>query len=213
MPQDSPGLPEVLKYRNVWVCGVSACFTVAFITIGVGFLPLYLTNVRHFLPQQMGLLMSALGISGALLGIALPAISDRIGRKPVVITASLLGILYPLSVMNFHGTIAFLAALLFIGWAPASAATLLFATIPCESVPARSMSTALGLIIAVSTLAGGVAGPMVAGWSADRWGLSAPLFLEMGCCAVIAVLSLTLRETAPHFDRDVVSRVAQARLR
>lgn len=197
-------LTEVLRFRNIWLCAACAIFFLAFVTIGTGFLPLFYINVRHYSSAQMSFLMSALGVSTLVLGILLPAISDRVGRRPVAIGGNFLGIVCPLAVVYYSGPIPLLALMLFVGWAPGGAAALIFGTIPSESVPSRSISTALGLILAIGTLVGGVAGPLVAGWAADQWSLIAPMVLLMGCSLGITILSLALKETvAVRPDGDV----------
>ena len=197
---------SVLRHRNVWLCAAGAASFVAFTAIGAGFLPLFYTQVRGFLPQQMSLLMSVLGISGLLLGIFLPAISDRVGRKPVMVLGNMLGLACPLAVMYYTGPLPALAFILFLAWAPMGSGPLAFATIPSESVPAGSLSTAIGLILAVGTLLGGVIGPLLAGWSADRWGPAMPMFMLIGWCTIAVLASLALRETAPR----KAGRIAQA---
>jgi len=87
--------------------------------------------------------------------------------------------------------------LIFIGWAPGSACILFLATIPSETVPASSISTAIGFTFAVGTLIGGFVGPAVAGWSADHWGLQSSLLIQAGCALAMAVVSLGLRESGP----------------
>jgi len=59
-------------------------------------------KTRHSSPK-MSVLISVLGISGMVLGIALPAASDRIGRKPVMIVTSLLGMSSPLAAFITQG--------------------------------------------------------------------------------------------------------------
>jgi MFS transporter, ACS family, hexuronate transporter len=191
------GWLQLLRLRNVWLCAVISCFVVAYVTVNYGFLPLFFFKVRNFSPQQLSLLMSTLGISSLVLGVVLPAASDRLGRKPVMLVSGLLSLLCPLGAMYYTGSIVILAVLVFVGWGLVGAATLTFATIPGESVPPHSTSTAIGLILGVSTLIGGVAGPALAGLSADRWGLATPLIISAGCGAIIVVLCLALRETAP----------------
>jgi MFS family permease len=146
------------------------------------------------------MLMSVLGISSMALGIILPAISDRIGRKPLAIVSSIVGMVCPLAAAYYSGPIALLALLTCIGWAPAGAATLFFATIPSESVPARLISTVIGFIVGTGTVVGGVVGPSVAGWSADRWGLNTALLVQVGCAAILTIVSLMLRESAPRLS-------------
>jgi ACS family hexuronate transporter-like MFS transporter len=188
---------EVLRHRNVWLCIIGACLFTSFILIGRGYLPLIYVQLRHMSPQRMGVLMSVLSISGLILGVVFPALADRFGRKPAAIFSSLLGAVLPLAALYFTGPDTVLGLLMFIGWAPASASILLFATIPSETVPANAISTAIGLTFAVGTLIGGFLGPAVAGWSADRWGLQSSLLLEAICAFAMAVICLGLHETRP----------------
>jgi MFS family permease len=188
---------KVLAYRNVWLCCLIFCFFVAFAFLGWTFLPLYLLNIRHYSSQQMSVLMSVLGVSGLVFGIGLPVISDRAGRKPVMIAGGLMGLLCPLACIYYAGSIVVLGLLLFAGWALAGIGALTVATIPAETVPTRSIATAIGLVIAVGFLVGGLAGPTIGGWSADHWGLRVALLLQAGCAAAIALASLFLRESAP----------------
>jgi len=192
------GVFEVLRYRNVWLCVVCACLFTAFVLIGRGYLPLVYVRLRHMSPQRMGALMSLLSVSGFALGVFLPAIADRIGRKPTAVISSLLGAAFPLAGLYFGGSDAVLGLLMFIGWAPAGASILFLATIPSESVPRHSISTAIGLTFAIGTLVGGFLGPALAGWSADHWGLQSSLLLQAGCAVAMAVISLGLRETKPY---------------
>jgi predicted MFS family arabinose efflux permease len=208
-PAGAHGLIAVLRVRNIWLCALCSCLFLAYATIGFGFMPLYYLNVRHFSPHQMSLLMSVLGISSLILGISLPALSDRIGRKPVAIVGTLLGLLCPLAAVYTGGATPVLAVMMFFGWAPGGTYSLFLSTIPAESVSARAMSTAMGFILAASTLVGGFAGPTLAGWSADRWGLTAPMMLLATCAAAMGAASLALRETAPR-SRQAASVIATA---
>jgi predicted MFS family arabinose efflux permease len=192
------GLAQVLRIRNVWLSMVISCFIVGYMTIGFGFLPLYLMKIDHFAAARMSIVISIMGLAGAVLGVALPAASDRIGRKPVMIVSSVLGMGAPLAALYYTGPLAVLGAFMFIGAALIGAAPLTYATIPCESAPAETTSTVIGVILAVSAIVGGVAGPSVAGWSADRWGLAAPLYLAVVCCAASTVLCTALKESTPR---------------
>ena len=184
--------------RNVLLCcAASFCF-VAHSLIGFGYIPLFLTSVRHVSVQTMGVLMSGLGITSIIIGVVVPAAADRYGRKPVAVVASLLGACCPLAVVFFHGSPVFLGALMMLGWTPIGASILFMGTIPSESVPIRSISTAIGLTFAAGTLVGGAAGPSVAGWVADHWGLSTTLLIEAGAAVAMALCASLLTETRPR---------------
>ncbi|BCT33755.1 hypothetical protein PproGo58_32500 [Pseudomonas protegens] len=71
------------------------------------------------------------------------------------------------------------------------------ATIPAETVPREVMATALGLIMGIGELVGGFVAPTIAGFAADRFGLSIVMWMSCGGALLAAVLALFLKETAP----------------
>lgn len=186
---------RIFAIRNVWLCGIISCLMVMYVTTTTGFMPLYLIENRHLPPTQMSVVISVLGFSALVLGILLPAASDRLGRKPIIIGASALGAVLPIAGLYYSGSALVLAMLFFIGWAVVGASPLTFATVACESVPSSAMSTAMGGILALSTLVGGVLGPTIAGVIADYFGLGATLLLDLICCVGIGMCALALTET------------------
>jgi MFS family permease len=143
----------------------------------------------------MSALMSAVGIAGIFMGTMIPALADRIGRKRTAILASAAGILCPLAALLYVGPLPILWLLMFIGLTPIGVSILSMSTIPAESVPVQSISTAIGLCVATGTLIGGGAGPTIAGWIADRWNLRGALLFQACCAALMALLATALRET------------------
>ena len=65
-------------------------------------------------------------------------------------------------------------------------------TIPSETIPARYVATSLGMVVGLGEILGGVAGPWLAGWAADLYGLRAPLLIQGGCAIVGCLLALFL---------------------
>jgi cyanate permease len=161
------------------------------------FMPLYLIQVRGFSPETMGWLMGTLGISATVTSFVVPGISDRVGRRPVMIVTPFLGVILPLAAMYYDGSVWVLAAAFFVGWALTGTFPMFMATIPAETVPPRFVATAAGLAMGVGELIGGVGSPALAGWIADRSDLSAPLWILLVICILAGLLGLGLRETAP----------------
>ncbi len=194
------GMPQLslLKVRNVALCmGIAIC-EVSWMVIAWAFLPLYFVEIRHFAPGTMGYLIGSLGISSAIFGLALPALSDRIGRKPVVLFFSAIALVIPLGVAFGPADPLLVGILLLIGWSASGIFPVFMATIPAESVPAASLGAAIGLVGGIGEVLGGFFGPQVAGVLADRFGLGAPLVL-MGVLALISVaLAAGLIETHPR---------------
>jgi predicted MFS family arabinose efflux permease len=188
---------EILAHRNILLCVWIAILLVSYLVICWAFTPLFLTKVRGFTPGQMGWLMSTLGISATLGSFIVSGISDRIGRRPVIVFTCFLGVVLPLGALLYQGSIWILAAIFFFGWALTGAFPLFMGTIPSETVSARHMTTAMAIIMGSGEVVGGVISPAAAGWAADLAGLGAPLWIMMGLCAAAGVLALALHETAP----------------
>ena len=189
---------EAFAERNIVLCCIIAVLLVSYLVVCWAFMPLFLTSVRRFTPEVMGWLMATLGISAGIGSIVVPAISDRIGRKPVMIAVPLIGAILPLGAMFYAGSVWVLAAIFFFGWALNGVFPMFMATIPSETVDIRHTATVLGLVIGTGEILGGVASPFVAGAMADMFGLSAPLWIMLGLCLIAGVLALGLRETAPR---------------
>jgi MFS family permease len=193
----SMGYREMLQHRNMWLCMLMAIFMVAWMVLGWAFLPLFYIKVRQISNSQMSVLMSVLGLSAAFFSFVVPALSDRFGRRPVIVIFNLIGLLVPLAALQFHGSLFMLGALIFIGWSASGTFPLFMGTVPSETIPARYVATSLGMVVGLGEILGGVGAPAIAGRAADRYGLQAPVVIMAGCALVGTVLALFLRETAP----------------
>jgi predicted MFS family arabinose efflux permease len=191
-------LAEALGNRNILLCVLISVLLVSHLVIGFVFLPLFLVNMRALSPDTMSALIGVLGISAAIAGFVAPGVSDWVGRRPTMIVVCFSGIILPLAGLYFQGSVWALGALFYAGWTVVGAFPLFMATIPSETVDARHTATALGLIMGVGEGVGGALAPTLAGMAADRYGLSAPLWI-MFCLPLLAgLLSLGLQETAPR---------------
>lgn len=191
------GMREIARHRNIVICALLCSLYVAYLGLGFTFLPIYFVKVRGFSPPQMSALIVVLGLSSILFSIALPAISNRLGRKPVLVVACATSVIAPLAAYHVDGSVLLLGALLFLGWSMSGTGSFSMGIIPAETVGGDLLSRALGSVIALGVLAGGLAGPTIAGWSADRWGPGAPLLAQAACAAIAGIVALGLRETAP----------------
>ena len=206
------GAPEgvsylaMLRYRNMILCVLMCIFMVAWMVLGWAFLPLFYVKARQLSADEMKILMSLLGLSAAFFSFIVPGLSDRLGRRPVVVAFNLVGVLVPLAALHFHGSLYLLGALIFLGWAASGTFPLFMATIPSEAIPARYVATGVGLAVGVGEILGGVSAPALAGSAADRYGLGAPLVIQAACAVCGALLALALKETAPRRSRAPAAR-------
>jgi predicted MFS family arabinose efflux permease len=191
-------LKDALAERNVVICAIMGVLLVSYLVVCWAFMPLFLTQVRKYDAQTMGWLMGTLGISATIGAFAVSALSDRIGRRPLLIAMPLIAVILPLGAMYYEGSVWALAAIFFVGWGVNGVFPLFMATVPSESVAPHHMATALGICMGTGEILGGVLAPSVAGSIADRAGLQAPLWLMLVVAVVAAILALGLRETAPR---------------
>ena len=185
---------KVLARRNIVLCTLIACFTMAGLMITTAFTTLYLINTRHIPPTEASLLLSVQGLA-QMASFVVAALSDRIGRRPAVIAFSLIGLAAPLGVLYFHGPIWGLAGLLALGGLAQGVTAVLFIAIPAETVPMRQLGTVSGFIPGVGELVGSVCGPAIAGWAADHSSPAAPFMIIAGCAVAGSLLALGLKET------------------
>ena len=191
------GVMDVLLQRNVWVCVLLGVLLVSYLVICWAFMPLFLTQVRSYAPDVMGWLMGTLGVSAAVAAFVITGLSDKIGRRPVMIAMPFVGMILPLAALYYQGPAWMMALLFFIGWPMNGIFPMFMATVPSESVDPLHTATALGLTMGVAEVLGGVFVPALAGMGADATNLSAPLWIMLALAAASGLVALFLGETAP----------------
>ena len=191
------GLFEMLAVRNVLVCCLISVFMVGWFVMGWTFLPKFLTSVRGMPGPAMGSLLSVLGFASALSGFGAPWLSDRVGRKPVMIGFCLVAALTALGAVYFQGSTLALGALLFVGWLATGTFPLFMGVIPGESIPRKYAATAMGLVVCVGEVLGGSALVALAGKIADLTQLSTAVLMMAGSGLIGCMLCFFLVETAP----------------
>jgi MFS transporter, ACS family, hexuronate transporter len=85
------------------LCIAISTLLVAYLLVFFTFTPLYLIQVRGFDQRQMSWIMSSFGVASMAVAFLVPGSSDRFGRKPVIIVASLLGLVLPLGLLFTGG--------------------------------------------------------------------------------------------------------------
>ncbi len=207
-PIDS--MTHAFSNRNVQLCALISVLLVSYLVCCWAFMPLYLTANRGFSADTAKWLMATLGFSAAVGSFAVSALSDRVGRKPVIVGFSLLGVILPLGAMYFMGSPWVLAAIFFVGWGLNGVFPVFMATVPSESVDPRLTASLSGITIGVGDGVGGVLSPYLGGSLSDHFNdRSAVLWLMLAMTLLAALVGMGLRETAPR----VLARRAAAGLR
>jgi predicted MFS family arabinose efflux permease len=193
------GVLALLRNPRIALCIVQSVFLVAFLVVFSVFTPSYLLQVRGLDASGMSWIMATFGFASIVIAFLVPGSSDRFGRRPVCIIAALLGLALPLGILSSSGTAALpLVVSISIGAAMSGLFPLCMATIPSELVGPGRQATVMSLTMGISEILGGVFGPWLAGDLADRYGLSAPIWMLAVLAGLIVLLSLGLPETAPR---------------
>ncbi|TKC16400.1 MFS transporter [Robertmurraya kyonggiensis] len=196
-PAEKVPLSLVLKNKNVLVSVFVAIFAVTWYLNINTFTPLFLVD-KGISASNMSYIMAAFGLGGVLWGFGIPAISDKIGRKPTMIIFSFITAIAPLAFI-FLGSnqMVLLMIAAFIGNVGVGTMVLSMSNMPSESVPAKYVATAVGFIMAIGELVGGVAFTTIAGIAADMYGLAAPMWIAIGSTVLCGLLAILYYETAP----------------
>ena len=187
---------KVFRYKNVAVnILVMSCWLSCLVVIAA-FLPNYLTDHFHFSLPEMGLVMSASGLGSAIGMIFIPSLSDRLGRKPVLLTGAAVEIVALLLLVQTGPVVYELAALLFV-IAGINSGLIVLTTGPLttEAVPPAFTATAVGLVVGIGELVGGFCAPAISGVIAQAFGIPYILWISTGAVILGFGFSLFVNET------------------
>ena len=201
---------EALKYRNV----VFGALTIIFIFVALNALstfgPTYLTDYIKLSDQGMGLVTACLGAGGLIGMIALPALSDAVGRKPVMCVALLIQVI----AIGFMQTATAetpppILALYFFAVSSSASGTIaiLIGPVISASVPVVVAATATGIVTGLGEIFGGAGGPFLTGFIAEANGIQS-ITLIMLIAAVLGLITVLfgieepqrLRSTTPDMS-------------
>ena len=188
---------SILRYRNIWLCGLGAAGFMSWLFSLNVFAPLYITEVAHQSATTAGFLLGASGLGSFFLGFLLPSLSDRVGRKPVLLLMALLSAVVPLAflVPALYVYPIVLALIVFAANTGQGIASLILVLVPTESVPPQFRATSIGMATLVGEVMGATLAPTLAGGLAEKYGLAVTMWLAAAGSAVVVCATLLLRET------------------
>lgn len=187
----------MLAEHNIRVCALISVCLVSWFLVTLTFIYVYLPSVRGLTPEETGGVTSVMGFSTMICGFLVPAWSDRIGRKPVMILFTFIGMVTPLTALYFDGPLWLMGLLLFVGWSATGSFALFMGVVPGETVSPKLAATSMGLVVCIGELVGGFASPWLAGVMADAGGLQVTMYFCLVCAFLAGIAALFLEETAP----------------
>lgn len=200
----------VVSYRNVRILMVlMLCWLTVTITTSA-FMPSYFIDHLKLSEVKMGTVMSSIGFGAGVGTFALLWLSDKLGRKPVILMATLGGVFSLIALNSLSGASVGLLfmSLFMVHFCNNAAIVFTVGPICSETVPTALMATASGVIIAVGELLGGGIAPMLAGYFAEHYGIKHLLWLPIGALVLAFLLCLLLTETLPLAARKQSMSVA-----
>jgi MFS family permease len=169
---------------------------------GTGYSLFYGTLVDNygFTVLQLGLLSTVFNLTWGLASIPVGKISDRFGRKPMLLASCAMSLTTVVGFLVFRGFGAFLffqvtSALDPALWIPAWMALL------AERVPRGRLSTVMGKIDAYAKISG-IPAPWLGGLIYSRYGFKAPLLVHLASLTIGIGLVLSIKEGDASLKAD-----------
>lgn len=193
---EPPRFREVLRYPAVIVNTVCMfCYLTSVMTLSA-FMPNYLTDHLKLSLDQMAMVTAGQGL-GSLVGMVLvPAISDRLGRKPVMLVALVINAAALWLFTTIGADPVALFAILFVALAMNSGAIAInVGPLTSAAVPAQLAASATGLVIGLGEIVGGAVAPAAAGALAQQMGIAVtPQIALAAIVLAIVLVALGVRE-------------------
>lgn len=168
-------------------------------------MPTFLSQFYDMSLELSFLVSLVTGLTAALTMPLFGALSDRIGRRPLLVAAALATALgsYPLYTLLGTSTALSLVALVFAGLIIGMLGGPMPALL-CEQFPTRSRATGVALAYALSVALFGGAAPFITTWIAQASGTPFAASFYTAFCGVISLIALFLlpadshQHTMPH---------------
>lgn len=186
---------SIWRSRNMLVNLLLTIILFASSAAAASFLPLFLVRIAGLAPRDMSLILMTFTAAMLACGVICPALSDRFGRRTMVLVFSALSVPGDVILANAGGDVALILAGTILGSAIAAPAGLIIGIIPAESVGAKHAATAIGLNLFGGQAVGGGLMPVALGWAADRHGLVIVPWLLVALSLCMALTATMLRET------------------
>jgi predicted MFS family arabinose efflux permease len=189
---------DIFRSRNVPLNMLGMLCWLTVVTVMGAFLPNYLIDHLHLDLTEMGFVMSAIGFGGSAGNLVMPALSDRIGRRPVLIIGVIVGVACLLALTHTGAQPLKLFLLVFFTmWSVFANVTLTVGPLTVESVPAQLMATASGVVVGTGEVFGGGIAPTIGGFVAQHIGIQNILYVAIVGMALGIIVAVTVKETVP----------------
>ena len=189
------GLRVLLRNRALVLLSTGSAFRTMTQSALLTFLPVYLANDMGYSPLWVGACLFALQAAGFAASPIAGHLSDRVGRKQILV-GSMLATAVVLAAMAFSGgSPLFIALVAVLGF-------FLYATRPViqawllEATPRNMAGSSIGVLFGAQAV-GAAIGPLLGGLVADRWGLLATFYFLAATIVIANLFVLPVRKALP----------------
>jgi FSR family fosmidomycin resistance protein-like MFS transporter len=142
------------------------------------FLPLYLATDMGYSPIWIGAAMAALQTAGFIACPIAGHLSDRMGRRQIVMSSMAMTAVIIAAMIVAGGTSAFVFFVAFLGFFFFSIRAVLQAWL-LDATPSNMAGSSIGVLFAIQSF-GSALGPLICGLIADRYGLITTFYFLVG---------------------------------
>ena len=191
--QDLLGL---VRNRTLMLICVSAGFRTMTQVGLLVFLPVYLAYEQGYSPIAVGVCMTVLQVAGMIAGPIGGHLSDRIGRKKVIMSGMLVSGLMIIGMVLAGQSLAFIVFVALVGF-------FLYAMRPVmqawaiENTPKRLAGTGVGLQFTILAIGASIA-PATFGIIADTWSVYAAFYFLAGTIILANLLVMLIPQSRSH---------------
>jgi MFS family permease len=168
------GLRKLFANRSLILLSTGSSFRTMTQTALLTFLPVYLANDMGYSPAVVGACLFAVQAAGFAAAPVAGHLSDRMGRKNILMSAMLSSAVVLVLMGVMGGSPVFIALIAILGF-------FLYATRPViqawllDSTPKNMGGSSIGVLFGAQAI-GASLGPLFGGMVADRWGLLATFY-------------------------------------
>jgi MFS family permease len=191
---------DILKHTHIWRVNIVAGFRGMCFDIYVTFLPLFMKEELGLSAKSIGFHFGLLWTVGIIASPLMGHLSDRLGRKAVLIPALLYSCLLTLALALYGKGMMFTVIIALLGVSLRSDYSILSATI--LDIAGKSVATTMLGVLSFTRFMMAAASPLVAGALYQAYGMKATLFFVAGLFAAAALVfsSADLKKSRPVSD-------------
>ncbi len=189
------GLPELFRNRGLILLSTSSAFRSMTQNALLTFLPVYLAYEMGYSPFWVGACMFALQTAGFAAAPVAGHLSDRMGRKSVMMTSMAMTAVVLVFMALAGKSLAFVFFVAVLGFFLYAIRPVLQAWL-LETTPRNMGGTSIGVLFGAQALGSSV-GPLLGGLVADGYGLTATFAFLAGTIVAANLFILFMPKTEP----------------